>query len=72
MKWQTRLICSFVAATVPVEKAGDVNELLENAKKIGEPDDERESQQQGPKEPEIGSFERFMSVFGNPARWAGH
>jgi len=35
--WQTRTICTFVAATVPVETAGDTSALLEDAQRIGEP-----------------------------------
>lgn len=65
-----------MAATVPVEKAGDVNELLEAAKQIGEEpqnSEERELAQHDARvnDPAVGSFERFMSTFGNPRKWAG-
>lgn len=63
-----------MAATVPVEKAGDVNPLLEQAQKIGEPptDDEKHAAANGAvNEPAVGSYERFMATFGNPQRWAG-
>jgi hypothetical protein len=70
--WETRTICTFVAATVPVEKAGDMNPLLELAQAIGEPPQPDEPDAK-PKttEPTAGSYERFMSTFGNPRRWAG-
>lgn len=78
LKWQTRTICTYVAATVPVEKAGDVNRLLENAQNVGmsEAEIERlaelaEAEKATPKANEVGSFERFMSSFGSPGRWAG-
>lgn len=35
MIWSTRTICTFVAATVPVEEKGAENSLLEEALKIG-------------------------------------
>ncbi len=35
--WQTRTICTFVAATVPVETQGEVSPLLEAAQRIGDP-----------------------------------
>lgn len=62
-----------MAATVPIEKAGDVNELLESAKKIGEPpsDEEKEAAKQPVNEPAIGSFEKFMATIGNPSKWSG-
>lgn len=71
--WQTRVLAVYIAATVPVEKAGDVNPLLESAKKIGvKDDDENETvADRSPKENSNGSFERFMTSFGSPARWAG-
>lgn len=66
------MICTFVAATVPVEKAGDVNPLLDAAKEIGEtPSDNEQKAAEGPDENSIGSYERFMSSFGSPTRWAG-
>ncbi len=72
MNWQTRTICTFVAATVPVEKEGDVNPLLEQAQTIGlDPSDEKKETTPAKAEPKVGSFERFMSTFGNPGRWAG-
>lgn len=76
MTWSTRTISTFVAATVPVEKAGDVNPLLEAAQQIGqEPrsDEEIEASrhEQRVNEPKVGSYESFMSTFGNPQRWAG-
>lgn len=63
-----------MAATVPVESAGDVNPLLELAQQIGDetPDsDEEKPQPTPPGENNVGSFERFMATFGSPARWAG-
>ncbi len=36
MIWQTRTICTFVAATVPVEEKGADNPLLDEALRIGE------------------------------------
>lgn len=69
------MICTFVAATVPVEAAGDVNPLIEAAQNIGvdaRSDEEKTAAaQQNPNEPTTGSYERFMSTFGSPARWAG-
>jgi hypothetical protein len=66
----------FIAATVPVEKEGAVNPLLEAAKSLGDAEDERREdepqRQQQPAENGNGSFERFMATFGSPARWAGH
>lgn len=64
-----------MAATVPVEKAGDVNPLLEQAQQVGV--DEASDQDVTARgrdtvnDPPVGSYERFMSSFGNPARWAG-
>jgi hypothetical protein len=64
-----------VAATVPVEKAGDVNPLLEAAQQIGDPVGENSQTNKkdadAPADNGDGSFERFMSTFGNPTRWAG-
>jgi hypothetical protein len=75
MKWQTKVLATFVAATVPVESAGDVSPLLEAAKTIGDPptdeDDETTAAKPGVNEPVVGSYERFMSTFGTPQRWAG-
>lgn len=70
--WQTRTICTFVAATVPVEKAGDVNPLLEQAQQVGITADNKQAESDNkPGEPTVGSYERFMATFGNPRRWAG-
>lgn len=67
-------------------EAGDVNELLEHAKQIGEeqPTDEQQPTKTAPPKsapfdpenppiPDNGnaSFERFMGSFGTPTRWAG-
>lgn len=75
MTWSTKTISTFVAATVPVEKAGDVNPLLEAAQQIGmdaRSDEEREAaRKEIVNEPKVGSYESFMSTFGNPQRWAG-
>lgn len=58
-----------------MEKAGDVNPLLEAANKIGDENqqsDEQTAQQQpGVVDPQPGTYERFMSSFGSPQRWAG-
>jgi len=59
-----------VAATVPVENAGDTNQLLREAMRIGQESDEEDADPAHP-EPAVGSFERFMSTFANPNRWAG-
>jgi hypothetical protein len=63
----------FIAATVPIEKEGDVNHLLEAAKSVGDPPgkEEQEAKPQELNENGIGSYERFMTSFGAPARWAG-
>lgn len=72
----------FIAATVPVESEGAVNSLLEAAKSIGEPVEDQPSlptKSTGPFDPENppevdngnASFERFMTSFGAPKRWAG-
>jgi hypothetical protein len=76
-----------VAATVPVEKAGDMNPLLESAKEIGLTEaeqkylddtsqpipDNKPFDPENPPIPDNGnaSFERFMGSFGSPKRWAG-
>lgn len=57
-----------------MEKAGDVNPLLEAANKVGleASDEEKQAEQSATTgEPNVGSYERFMSTFGSPARWAG-
>lgn len=75
MKWQTRLICVYTAATVQVEKEGDKNPLLESALKIGEDEtdsDDNDAPAKPLNDPDVGSYERFMSTFGSSARWAGH
>jgi hypothetical protein len=78
--WQTRTICTFVAATVPVESEGDDSALLTAARNIGMPDDtttgpdepaERPQPAQTAPEPPVGSYESFMSSMANPSRWAG-
>jgi hypothetical protein len=76
------MICTFVAATVPVEKAGDMNPLLEEAQKIGldgaaetEEGTAAATEAFDPENPpmpsKVNSFEGFMGSFGSPARWAG-
>lgn len=71
------MLATFVAATVPVEQAGDVNPLLEAAKTIGDPPTEDQEdmpdtdKRPAVNEPVVGSYERFMSTFGTPQRWAG-
>jgi hypothetical protein len=72
------VLATFVAATVPVESAGDVNPLIDLAQKIGEdnPDSDDDStmaasERVSQDENGVGSFERFMSTFGAPSRWAG-
>jgi hypothetical protein len=72
----------FIAATVPIEKEGAVNPLLEAAKTIGDSSDDKPAaptKDNGPFDPEAppevdngtASFERFMTSFGSPKRWAG-
>jgi hypothetical protein len=59
LTWQTRMICRFVAATVPVP-AGTQSSLLVAAEQVGaEPNQPDKST-----EPEAGSYERFMAAFG--------
>lgn len=56
--WQTKMICRFVAATVPIQP-GTSSALLEAADQIGaEPGQPERSQ-----EPEVGSYEKFMATF---------
>lgn len=80
MTWQTRTICTYVAASVPVETEGEVSQLLESALKVGLPvkkDEEKQVEAWTPdqpseaREPKQASFERFMGSFGNPRKWAG-
>jgi hypothetical protein len=59
LTWQTRMICRFVAATVPIQP-GTRSSLLEAAEDIGEEPNQPEQS----KEPEVGSYERFMASFG--------
>ena len=70
------------AASVPVEKAGDVNPLLEAAKEIGVDGEvspgstvvaDKPFDPEDPPIPDnnVGSFERFLGSFGSPQRWAG-
>ncbi len=72
MIWQTRTLAAFVAATVNGE--GE-NQLLTEALNIGvknstKKDDDSTTPQKRP-EPNVGTYERFMSSFGSPQRWAG-
>ncbi len=69
-----------MAATVPVEKAGDSSPLLEQAMQVGDFADTTTGtdtavldRPEKPKvaEARVGSYEAFMSSFGTPARWAG-
>jgi len=61
-----------VAATVPVESAGSGSPLLQQAQRIGLPDEEPEQQKKASViDPQRGSFEAFMGSFGSPRRWAG-
>lgn len=57
---------------MPVD--GD-NPLLDEAQRIGELPDESTDEQTRPEpvrsEPNVGSYEGFMSSFGSPQRWAG-
>lgn len=59
-----------MAATVPVENAGDASPLMEAAQGIGGPPDK--STQDKPvaatAEPKTGSYEAFMSTFGRSLR----
>ena len=61
-----------MAATVPVEREGAANPLLEQAQQIGvlEPSTQ-DSPADNPVEPSVGSYEAFMASFGSPGRWAG-
>ncbi len=57
-----------------MEKAGDVNPLLEMANKIGVDPSDEEKEAEAAKSnggPAVGSYERFLHTFGNPSRWAG-
>lgn len=75
MSWQTRTLAQFIAATVPVEKAGDTSELLEQASLIAFDKTEAAELKRlanappdiKPKEPRIGSYERLMSGLGGNA-----
>lgn len=72
--WQARTVCTFIAATVPMESAGAVNELLEAAKTIGldaRTDEEKDTAPAVKGEPAVGTYEKFMMSFGAPQRWAG-
>lgn len=81
MKWETRTICTFIAASVPVEKAGDVSPLMDAAEQIGvdaqmeKKSDANSMQEFDPENPPMprnqNSFEGFMGTFGSPSRWAG-
>jgi len=58
-----------------VERPGDENPLMAEAMRIGQPQDETAQSDQPAtrpvNEPNVGSFESFMSSFGAPGRWAG-
>lgn len=61
-----------MAATVPTEN--QENPLLDQAAAIGQPpsgEEKAASAQPPATEPKVGSYERFMSSFGSPSRWAG-
>ncbi len=76
-------MATFIAATVPVENKGDVNELMESAKRIGLTDEQfeilarRDADEKGKAapgtskpavaEPKTGSYEAFMATFGRVA-----
>lgn len=73
--WQTRELAIFIAATVPVEKEGDANPLLDAAKRIGEgiiSDNESKDKGKDDDYDENGvkynSYEHFMTVFGGAMR----
>lgn len=70
MIWQTRTLAAFVAATVNGE--GE-NQLLTEALNIGVKTSVKEETPTAQKRPEPneGSYERFMTSFGSPQRWAG-
>lgn len=57
----TKIICSFIAHTVPIEE-GQENPLLKLAQQIGEP--EQKETKASPADVEAGSYERFMAAFG--------
>ncbi len=71
--WQTRTLCTFVAATVPVEKAGDESPLLESARRIGLPADaapaDENTSASAADRSRPGDYERFLASFGNPTKW---
>jgi hypothetical protein len=62
VKWQTQVLAQYIAATVPLEKAGDTNPLLESARNMFK--DSEESKPPPKAEPQVGSFESFVSMFG--------
>ncbi len=69
MIWQTRTVSTFVAAAAPISVPGGGNPLYDAAREIGlTPADKAEK---STVEPRDGTFERFMSSFGAPGRWAG-
>lgn len=78
MIWQTRVLAQFIAATVPVESEGSVNELLQAANDIGRPRKDTDRTPQGgaepvgaaakPIEPKAGSYEAFMATFARAMR----
>lgn len=63
-------MATFVAATVPVEKAGETSPLLEAAREIGVGPDKstKDRPVAGTAEPATGSYESFMSTFGRSLR----
>lgn len=77
VEWQTRQICMYVAATVPVAE-GRENKLLAQAGEIGMARGENQApypgqagdspMEQRKPEPPAGSFERFMGMFGSGIR----
>lgn len=60
---------------MPVDTEGATSPLMEQAELIGElqsPEDRAtETKPAAPAEPNIGSYEAFLSTLGNPRRWAG-
>ncbi len=58
---------------MPLENPSN-NPLMDSALAIGQPADTDRAPAAKPAkatEPQEGSYERFMSSFGNPSRWAG-
>ena len=67
----TRTICTFIAATVPVEE-GKPNPLIELAQKIGSEEEEEGEENDGgndsSNQAKPGSYERLMELFGGKLR----